>query len=117
MKKSYQHIIIILMLSFFIGCPVEHDISYVIEIESNTSWAVVYHGKTVEGFGNRFIDLPSKGDGYDLPVCALIKKKSIRGYVKARIAADEGVSILGSYDGEWFETYASFGEMRVCSKK
>lgn len=116
MKSLVQMWIMISWALLLTGCPVEREIEYVIEIESNTTWVVTYQHQTIEGFGNRFIHLPPSNNEYDLPVCASIKKESIRGYVKARIVAERGVSVLGSYDGEWQETYEAFGRIHACSK-
>lgn len=118
MKNFLKHILWISFLSIlFPGCPVEYNVEYVAEIQSDTEWRAIINNEEIEGFGNQFLSIPLKQgqEEYELPVCVEVQKQSIRGYLKARVTVD-GVSVLGSYDGEWAYTTADSGIVIACSQ-
>jgi len=118
MKNFLKHILWISFLSIlFPGCPVEHNVEYVAEIQSDTEWRAIINNEEIEGFGNQFLSIPLKQGQkeYELPVCVEVQKQSIPGYLKARVTVD-GVSVLGSYDGEWAYTTADSGIVIACSQ-
>jgi len=98
------------------GCPLEHDIEYVAEIQSDTHWKAQVNEETISGFGNEFLQIPPRGPDYQLPVCITVRKQSNSGYLRARVVAD-GVSVLRSRDGDWVFTSADSGWVRACSKE
>lgn len=98
------------------GCPLEHDIEYVAEIQSDTYWKAQVNGESIDGFGNEFLQIPRRGADYQLPVCVTVRKQSNAGYLRVRVAAD-GVSVLGSRDGDWVFTSADSGWVTACSKE
>lgn len=99
------------------GCPVEYNVEYVAEIRSDTEWKAVINNEEIEGFGYQFVSitLESGKEEYELPVCIEVQKQSIRGYLKVRVTVD-GVSVLGSNDGEWKYTTADSGIVIACSQ-
>ena len=118
MKNLLKHILWISFPAFLLtGCPVEHNVEYVAEIQSDTEWKAVINNEEIEGFGNQFLSIPKKqGQEEDeLPVCVEVQKQSIRGYLKVRVTVD-GVSVLGSNDGEWTYTTADSGIVIACSQ-
>jgi hypothetical protein len=117
LKIKFKFIFFLLFLAFFFtGCPVEKDVEYVAEIRSDSHWKAEVEGTEISGFGDRFLKIPpnfSTG-GYELPVCVRVQKQSIPGYLRVRVVVD-GVSILGSNDGEWVSTTADSGLVIACS--
>jgi hypothetical protein len=118
MKIKFKRILLPLFLVFLItGCPLEEDVEYVAEIRSDTHWKAEFGRTTIDGFGDRFLKIPpNPATGkYELPVCVSVQKQSIPGYLRARVVVD-GVSVLGSNDGEWVFTTADSGMVIACSK-
>lgn len=117
-KNGKIAVVIILLANFLSGCPVEYDVEYVAEIQSNTEWRTKIQGEEIHGFGDQFLSIPpSRGAGvseYDLPVCITVQKQSIAGYLRARVFV-EGTTVLGSHDGEWTFTTADSGQVTACS--
>lgn len=118
MKNFFKHILWISLLALLLpGCPVESNVEYVAEIRSDTEWKAVIHNEEIEGFGDQFLSIPAEygKEKYELPVCIEVQKQSIRGYLKVRVTVD-GVSVLGSNDGEWTYTTADSGIVIACSQ-
>lgn len=99
-------LIICLGVIIFSGCAV----NYKAEVQSNTSWSGSFSNRTVDGSGNRTVDLPD-----DPPVCCVVQKETESGYLRVRVIA-KGGGILGPSDGEWVETTAAYGVVTACSK-
>lgn len=118
MKNFFKHILWISLPAFLLtGCPVEHNVEYVAEIRSDTQWKAVINNEEIEGFGNQFLSIPlvNGKENYELPVCIEVQKQSIRGYLKVRVTVN-GVSVLGSNDGDWAYTTADSGTAVACSQ-
>ena len=100
-------ILICLSSLFFISCSAD----YKAEVQSNTSWSGAFGNRTVDGTGNRTIDIPD-----DPPQCCVVQKETEQGFLKVRIVA-KGGGIFGPDDSEWVETTAAYGVVTVCSEE
>ena len=116
-KRAFILVSITFCLTLLLpGCPVEAEIEYIAEIQSNTTWILRYGGQVYSGNGNDFVSLPpnTEEQTYQLPICVTLKKETANGFLRARVSAD-GISVLGSHDGDWSTTTERFGNLYVCS--
>ena len=75
---------------------------YKLEIKSNTLWTAVVDGsRAVDGELDETIDLQNEAR----PVCATVTKRTVDGYIRARI----------NPGGEWVETDEPVGKIDPCS--
>jgi len=79
------------------------------KVESNTRWSGSFSGRTVDGNGNKTIDL----DDDDVQ-CCVVQKETEQGFLKVSIV-NEGSNPFAS-DGESKETTAAYGVVSVCNK-
>ena len=107
MSKGSAAIVLTLVMLLFCGCGVD----YKAEVQSNTKWSGAFGNRTVDGSGNRTIDLPD-----DHPQCCVVQKQTEDGYLKVRVVG-EGGWILGPGDSDWVETTADYGVVSVCSEE
>lgn len=70
-------------------------------VTSDTSWSGSFDGRTVEGTGNRVVDLPGGGASSSTK-CAVVQKQTRQGFLTVRIGSDEKT------------TTAEFGVVSVC---
>lgn len=96
---------LLLMFVALTACTVD----YTAEIQSNTSWTGVFINRTVDGSGNRIVDIP---DDFE-PPCVAVQKDTEEGYVRARVTTSGG--FLGPGDGDWVETTAQYGAVTACA--
>ena len=76
---------------------------YKLEIRSNTSWtASVDDNRAVDSEFNDPLDLPDEVQ----PVCAVVTKNTVEGYVRARVTPGGG----------WVETELPNGSVTPCSR-
>ena len=99
---KYFIFLIVLML---LGCGPD----WKAEIKSNTSWSGSFDGRTVDGTGNKTVNLSN-----DEVVCCVVQKDTEEGYLEVRIIDDSGG--LFTADGEKAKTTADYGVVSVCSK-
>jgi hypothetical protein len=78
------------------GCNLFQDEAHV---TSDTSWSGDFNGRTVDGSGNRTVDL----GGGDNPKCAVVQKKTANGFLTLKIGSDEKT------------TTAAFGVVSACN--
>jgi hypothetical protein len=90
MKTKY--LILMLITLSMTGC------GYKAKVESDTSWSGYINNATVDGSGNRTIDL-------DRRESVVVQKGTKRGYLKVTIISDNPLSP----DGETSETTAEYG--------
>lgn len=101
MKKF---LISILVLFAMTACT-----DYKVKVESDTSWSGAFGNRTVDGSGNRTVDLDDDGE----TVCCVVQKQTREGYLKITII-DDGSSIFAS-DGKSVRTTAEYGVVSVCT--
>jgi len=103
-------LLIFLISVFFISCA--DDLR--VDIESDTSWSGYFGNKTVDGSGNKSIDIPD-----DRPQCATAQKETELGFLTAKMIA-ERKGIAAIFGDEKVEdeatTTAAYGLVTVCSK-
>lgn len=108
MKAKFIYALLVLSgICVLCGCSID----YKAEVESNTSWSGSFGGRTVDGTGNRTIDLPDEH-----PQCCVVQKDTESGYLKVRVVADGG-GIFGPSDSDWVETTAAYGVATACSEE
>ncbi len=95
----------LLFLSF--GCSVD----YKADVQSNTQWTGAFGDRSVDGSGNKIVDLPDEH-----PQCCVVQKETENGYLRVRVLA-EGGGLFGPEDSDWVETTADYGVVTVCSKE
>jgi len=100
MKKIFLLIAIASLI--IVGCS-----DFKAKVESDTSWSGAFGNRTVDGNGNKIIDLEDSDTQ-----CCVVQKQTKHGRLKVTII-DEG--FLGM-DGEFAETTAEYGVVSVCSK-
>jgi hypothetical protein len=89
------------------GCGVD----YKAEVQSDTSWSGAFGNRTVDGRGNKTVDLPDEH-----PQCCVVQKQTEQGYLRVRVKAEGGMWLFGPDDSDWAETRAEYGVVSVCSK-
>lgn len=82
------------------------------EVESNTSWSGSFGGASVDGSGNRTVDLPDED-----PQCVAVQKTTRNGSLSVRVVVENGgfLGVAGPSSGEWVTTTAEFGVVTACS--
>ena len=108
MKSSLKVLISVFALVIVLsGCSID----YKAEVESNTSWSGSFGGRTVDGTGNKTIDVPDEH-----PQCCVVQKDGESGFLKVRVVA-EGGGIFSPSDSDWVETTAAYGVVSACSEE
>jgi hypothetical protein len=86
------------------GCS--HD--YKAEVRSNTTWSGAFNGATVDGSGDRTVDIDDEG-----VQCVVVQKQTRTGSLTVSIV-DDGNTWFKK-DGESKSTSAEFGVVTVCT--
>ncbi len=95
MKKVIFYFFIISFFIATVGCQ-----KY-LQIESDTSWSGAINNTTVEGSGNRDIDMDENS-------CAVFQKETMNGSLK--------ITVKGNlFGGEDAHTTAEYGVVSVCA--
>ncbi|MBT4851326.1 MAG: hypothetical protein HON37_04565 [Candidatus Marinimicrobia bacterium] len=94
---------LIFLILVFLGCT-----DYKAEIESDTSWSGSFGNRTVDGSGDKTIDIPD-----DNIVCCVAQKSTTGGFLKIRIV-DDGAILFGTKT-DWVKTTAEYGVVSVCN--
>lgn len=92
---------------FCAGCAVD----YKAEVKSSTSWSGAFGNSTVDGSGDRTVDIPD-----DYPQCVVVQKETSVGSLSVRVVA-EGGGIFAPSDSDWATTTAQYGVVSACSEK
>lgn len=103
MKKPFFSLLFIFAI-IVTGCT-----DWKAKVESNTSWSGSFSGRTVDGRGNKTVDLD-----YDDIICCVVQKQTVEGYLRVSIV-DEGSNPFAT-DGESKETTAAYGVVSVCNR-
>ncbi len=103
--KKNKFVFILLCMVVLVSCSVDYEA----EVQSDTSWSGSFGNRSVDGSGNRTIDLPDEH-----PQCCVVQKDTEAGFLRVRITA-EGGGIFGPDDTGWVETTAAYGIVSVCS--
>ena len=101
-----KYTLLVLFALLIIGC----EANYKVKIESNTSWSGYMSGASVDGSGNRTIDIPEED-----VVCATVQKETENGFVKVTLV-DESPNIFGGGEIASRYTDAKYGIVTVCNK-
>lgn len=88
-----------------IGCT-----NYKAYVESDTSWSGSFGGRTVDGIGNKTIDLDD-----DKTQCCVVGKKTPYGRLKVTIKDESGIPLFGG-EKDSKETTAAYGVVTVCTE-
>lgn len=92
MKK----LLLLIAITLLSGCQ-----KYV-QIESNTSWSGAINNASVDGAGNRDIDIDNSS-------CAVFQKETEEGYLTIKVKGGM------FFDGEEATTTAEYGVVSVCA--
>lgn len=99
-----------LLLLAFVTLAACHPDIYA-EVESSTSWSGSFGGATVDGSGNKRINLPD-----DPPQCAVVQKNTESGSLRLRISSEGGFLIPEISSGDWITTTAAYGVVSACGE-
>lgn len=109
-RQLFPSVFVILLA--LCGCS---DVAYKAEISSDTSWSAEFADQTIEGSGNKTIDLPDSH-----PSCCVVQKQTENGWLAIYISA-EGGGFLGIFggpsDSDQKETLESYGILKGCSEE
>ena len=100
--KLYCLITIVISSVFLLSCDdssSSKNEDYKIAVESNTSWSGSFANRTVDGSGDKIVDIPD-----DPPQCAVVQKQTASGYLRVRVLPH----------GDWVETTAAYGLVTTC---
>jgi len=101
--KRFCLLIIIILGVLVVGCS-----DWKAKISSNTSWSGSFGGTTIDGSGDRTIDLPN-----DEIVCIVVQKRTRKGTLSAEIVNESFLGLGGSGKKT---TTAEYGVVSVCSE-
>ena len=102
MKKLLFFLIIIVIL----GCSID----YKVKVSSNTSWSGYFDNRTVEGYGNKTVNVSDEGT-----VCATAQKETEEGYLKLKMVEYRKGLFSGETTVDKAETTAAYGVVSVCN--
>lgn len=88
------------------GCSVD----YKAEVKSSTSWSGAFGNATVDGTGDRIVDIPD-----DAPQCVVVQKQTTDGSLSVRVVT-EGGGLFAPGDSDWSTTTATYGVVTACSE-
>ncbi len=103
--KPILIIIIIALLS--LGC--EKD--YYAQVTSDTSWSGSFADRTVDGKGDKRVDIPD-----DPPQCVVVQKDTEHGKLSVTIFAKSRWFLGSDYSSGTITTTAAYGIVLACSE-
>ena len=101
-------LVILLVAMTGIGCSVDFSV----DVRSNTSWSGYFADRSVEGSGNKTVDLPG-----DPPQCVTVQKDTEEGYLEIQIKESGGWFLSPTTDYNPIRTTAAYGIVSDCTER
>jgi len=107
MKQVRITLIVVAAIIMFSGCSKD----YKCEVRSNTDWSGAFGDRTVDGSGNRTIDMPG-----DPPQCVAVQKQTEEGYLEVQMVEEASGPLNSENDYSPVRTTAAYGVVTACTK-
>lgn len=108
MLKSRFALLLMCLLVSTSGTACSRD--WKVKVESNTSWSGAFGNRTVDGTGNRTIDIPD-----DPPECVVVQKDTEQGFLSIETFTEGNGIFAPEKRNSNVTTTAAFGLVSDCS--